>query len=180
MSSTSFLSSISFTTVTGIPTSTPTSDSGKKPASMTVLFGALVVFSSLFAVFLLLCFFWQYRRALRRGLVLEYDDTTETYRGVPEMWEVWTQAEPNGSQRDWGSIRVSRLRNLLLCDAFKVGPKNASRYLLTSSVHHVSIPSLLRHHHPRRTRAARSVMHFVAQRHPPKRRRRPTPRRLLL
>ncbi|KAH9174906.1 hypothetical protein EDB89DRAFT_420118 [Lactarius sanguifluus] len=105
MSSTSFLSSASLTTITGIPTFTSTSDSGKRPASMTLLFGSLVVFSSLFAVFLLLCFFWQYRRALRRGLVLEYDDTMGTYRGVPKLWEVWTQGEPSGSQRDWKSIR---------------------------------------------------------------------------
>lgn len=106
MSSTSFLSSASLTIITGIPTFTSTGDSGKRPASMTLLFGSLVIFSSLFASFLLLCFFWQYRRALRRGrLVLEYDDTIGTYRGVPEMWEVWTQGEPSGSQRDWKSIR---------------------------------------------------------------------------
>ncbi|KAH9067586.1 hypothetical protein EDB87DRAFT_10196 [Lactarius vividus] len=105
MSSTSFLPNASLTTITDIPTFTSTGDSGKRPASMTLLFGSLVVFSSLFAAFLLLCFFWQYRRALRGGLVLEYDDTIGTYRGVPKMWEVWTQGEPSGDQRDWKSIR---------------------------------------------------------------------------
>ena len=79
---------------------------------MTLLFGSLVIFSSLFAAFLLLCFFWQYRRAQRRGLVLEYDDTIGTYRGVPKMWEVWTQGEPSGNQRDWESVRVSRATSL--------------------------------------------------------------------
>jgi len=86
------------------------SDSGKTGAStsMTVLFGSLVVFSSLFAALLLLCFFWQYRRAQRRGppggAVLEYDEAQGTYRGVPKMWEVWTQSEPSGSQGDLESI----------------------------------------------------------------------------
>ncbi|KAH9050923.1 hypothetical protein EDB83DRAFT_2399199 [Lactarius deliciosus] len=105
MSSTSSLSSASLTIITGIPTFTSVGDSGKRPASMTLLFGSLVIFSSLFASFLLLCFFWKYRRALHRGLVLEYDDTIGTFRGIPEMWEVWTQGEPGGSQRDWKSIR---------------------------------------------------------------------------
>ncbi|KAI9465315.1 hypothetical protein BJY52DRAFT_1246484 [Lactarius psammicola] len=103
MSSVSFLPSPSLSTA--IPTFTPSGGSGKRPASMTLLFGSLVVFSSLFAAFLLLCFFWQYRRAQRRGLVLEYDETIGTYRGVPKMWEVWTQGEPSGSQRDWESVR---------------------------------------------------------------------------
>ncbi len=91
------------------PTFTGPSDSGKRgaPASATLLFGAVVIFSSLFVAFLLLCFFWQYRRAQRTGVVLEYDEMMGTYRGTPKMWEVWTQAEPSGDQRDWGSIRVS-------------------------------------------------------------------------
>jgi hypothetical protein len=72
------------------------------------MFGTLVILCSVFAVFLLLCFFWQYRRAQRRGVVLEYDETMGTYRGVPEMWEVWTQHEPSWSQRNWESFRVSR------------------------------------------------------------------------
>ena len=96
------------------PTSTGLSDSGKTggPRSMTVLFGSLVVFSALFAAFLLLCFFWQYRRAQRRTVVLEYDETIGAYSGVPEMWEVWTQGEPSGSRRDWGSLKVSRTTSL--------------------------------------------------------------------
>ena len=75
---------------------------------MTLLFSSIVIFSSLFAAFLLLCFVLRYRRALRRGIALEYDETIGTYKGVPNMWEVWTQGEPGGSQRDWGSIMVSR------------------------------------------------------------------------
>lgn len=89
-------------------TSASPSSSGKAtPASMTLLFGTLVIFSSIFAAFLLLCFFWQYRRAQRRVVVLEYDETIGTYKSVPKMWEVWTQHEPGGSQRHWESFRVS-------------------------------------------------------------------------
>ena len=81
---------------------------------MPVLFGSLVVFCSLFAALLLLCFFWQYRRAQRnRGPVLEYDEVQGAYLGVPKMWEVWTQGEPNGSQGDWENIRVSPSRATL-------------------------------------------------------------------
>jgi len=101
--------STSSTFSTDSPTPTHPSASGQNGTSqsMTLLFGSLVVFSSLFAAFLLACFFWRYRRALRRraGLVLEYDETIGTYRGVPDMWEVWTQGEPSGSQGDWGSVR---------------------------------------------------------------------------
>lgn len=74
---------------------------------MTLLFGSVVIISSLFTAFML-CFFWRYRRALYRGIVLEYDETIGAYRGVPKMWELWAQGEPSGSQRDWGSVRVSR------------------------------------------------------------------------
>jgi hypothetical protein len=80
---------------------------------MPVLFGSLVVFSSLFAALLLLCFFWQYRRVQRRGAVLEYDEPQGAYRGVPKMWEVWTQGEPSGGQGDRESIRVSSSRATL-------------------------------------------------------------------
>jgi len=96
----------SLTSSTDNPTPTYTSVSGRSgTSSMTLLFGSLVIFSSLFAAFLLLCFFWRYRRARHRGTVLEYDETIGTYRGVPNMWEVWIQGEPSGSQRDWGSVR---------------------------------------------------------------------------
>jgi hypothetical protein len=76
---------------------------------MTLLFGSLVGFCLLFAASLLLCLYWRYRRAPRRGVVLEYDETMGTYRGVPNMCEVWTQGEPSGGQGDWGSVRVSRV-----------------------------------------------------------------------
>lgn len=73
---------------------------------MTLLFGSIVVFCSLFAAFVLLCFFWQYRRAHQlRGVLLEYDEAMGAYRGVPKMWEVSTQDEPSGGQRSWGSVR---------------------------------------------------------------------------
>ena len=96
---------------------------------MTLLFGTLVIFSSIFAAFLLLCFFWQYRRAQRRVVVLEYDETIGTYKSVPKMWEVWTQHEPGGSQRHWESFRVSRAMRppplaLYFCDLLKTQPKN--------------------------------------------------------
>ena len=114
---------------------------------MTLLFGTLVIFSSIFAAFLLLCFFWQYRRAQRRVVVLEYDETIGTYKSVPKMWEVWTQHEPGGSQRHWESFRVSRAMRppplaLYFCDLLKTQPKMSSRYLQTLSVLHVSIMTI--------------------------------------
>ena len=123
----------------------PSSSGNPTPASMTLLFGTLVIFSSIFAAFLLLCFFWQYRRAQRRGIRLEYDETIGTYKGVPKMWEVWTQHEPGESQRDWETFRVSRRVRpplaLYFCDLL-TQPKICSRYLQTLSVLHVSIMSI--------------------------------------
>lgn len=114
MSSTPSPPGTNLTSSANIPTSTGHSGFGKNggPSSMTVLFGSLVIFSALFAAFLLLCFFWQYRRAQRRRVVLEYDETISVYRGVPDMWEVWTQGEPSGSRREWGSLKVSRTTSL--------------------------------------------------------------------
>jgi hypothetical protein len=58
---------------------------------------------TLFTAFLLLGFFWHHRR--RSHDVLEFDEAKGSYKGVPKMWEVWVEDEPN--QWEWESIRVS-------------------------------------------------------------------------
>ena len=40
--------------------------------------------------------------------MLEFDESKGTYKGVPEMWEVWIQDEPSGDRHwEWENIRVS-------------------------------------------------------------------------
>jgi len=99
------------TTQTINPTSTSgtTTIGSGSPASATLLFGFLVIFVALFAAFLLLAIFWQYHRRRRAGaaIMLEFDESKGTYRGVPKMWEVWVQDEPSGDRWEWESIRVS-------------------------------------------------------------------------
>jgi len=51
--------------------------------------------------FLLLGFFWHHRRHSRD--VLEFDEAKGAYKGVPKLWEVWVEDEPN--QWEWESIR---------------------------------------------------------------------------
>ena len=40
--------------------------------------------------------------------MLEFDENKGTYKGVPEMREVWIQEEPSGGRHwEWENIRVS-------------------------------------------------------------------------
>jgi hypothetical protein len=113
MSSTSIFSSPS--SDGGVPTSAvPNSSSKSANSSATLLFSFLVVFVALFTAFLLLGFFWNVRRGRRQAMLLEFDEARGIYKGVPEMWEVWIQDEPSGSQWEWEKIRVSLLRPFLL------------------------------------------------------------------
>jgi len=105
------------TTNTSSSTATSTSTSGASagnptgtPASATLLFGFLVIFVALFTAFLLLAVLWQYQRRRRDAassqIMLEFDESKGTYRGVPKMWEVWIQDEPSGGHWEWENIRV--------------------------------------------------------------------------
>jgi hypothetical protein len=67
------------------------------------LFGFLVIFVTLFTVFLLLGIYWHYRRRLHD--VLEFDEVKDAHKGVPKLWEVWVEDEPN--QWEWENVRVS-------------------------------------------------------------------------
>jgi hypothetical protein len=84
-------------------------NSGSTPASATLLFGFLIIFVALFSAFLLLGFLWQFqrrRRAAQATLLLEFDENGRSYGdGVPKLWEVWIQDEPN--HWEWENIRVS-------------------------------------------------------------------------
>ncbi|KAH9976218.1 hypothetical protein BGW80DRAFT_907268 [Lactifluus volemus] len=105
MSSTSTFSSSS--SDGGVPTSAVPSSSSRSgtSSSATLLFSFLVVFVALFTAFLLLGFFWTVRRGRRQEMLLEFDEAKGAYKGVPEMWEVWIQDEPSGSQWEWEKIR---------------------------------------------------------------------------
>jgi hypothetical protein len=55
--------------------------------------------------FVLMGFYWNFRRRLREGMALEFDEARGTHRGVPRLWQVWIQDEP--SEWVWENIRVS-------------------------------------------------------------------------
>jgi hypothetical protein len=121
MSSTSTFSSSS--SDGGVPTSAVPSSSSRSgtSSSATLLFSFLVVFVALFTAFLLLGFFWTVRRGRRQEMLLEFDEAKGAYKGVPEMWEVWIQDEPSGSQWEWEKIRVSLLRPSCFCFSIPLG-----------------------------------------------------------
>ncbi|KAI0266460.1 hypothetical protein BC834DRAFT_129879 [Gloeopeniophorella convolvens] len=100
------MSTVASSTVNGTapaPTATQASG-GSHTASASMLFAFLVVIMSLFACFMLAGYFWHYGRR-RRGIVLQFDEAKGTYTGVPKMWEVWIQADPNGSKGRWESMK---------------------------------------------------------------------------
>ena len=99
------------TSTSGAGTTTTTANTGT-PASATLLFGFLVIFVALFAAFVLLAVLWQCQRRRREAaapqIMLEFDESKGTYKGVPEMREVWIQEEPSGGRHwEWENIRVS-------------------------------------------------------------------------